>query len=302
MGEGREATADGRRRPSLLRVGGVRRACLLRSAPRRGREVSALDAIKLRGVSRSFDIAGTRLLVLDGVDLRVAEREVVAIVGPNGCGKSTLLRIMSGLLPSDDGEVSSLGARVVGVDARIGLVFQEPRLLPWRTLLDNVALPLELAGVSRAERQSRALEALALTDLRDFADAMPHQLSGGMAQRAALARALTPRPGVLLLDEPFSALDAMTRERLDDELLYLWNHTGTTIVLVTHSIAEAVFLADRVLVMSPRPGRMVADVPVRAGRPRQLSGGDAALFGATADEVRRLLANAERESRNGAAA
>lgn len=271
-------------------------------APRPGREVSALDAIELRGVSRSFDIAGTRLQALAGVDLRVAEREVVAIVGPNGCGKSTLLRIVSGLLPPDDGEVRSLGSRVVGVDPRIGLVFQEPRLLPWRTVLGNVALPLELAGVSREERESRAQDVLALTDLQDFASALPHQLSGGMAQRAALARALAPRPDVLLLDEPFSALDAMTRERLDDELLRLWNHTGTTIVLVTHSIAEAVFLADRVLVMSPRPGRMVAEVPIRVGRPRQLSGGDAALFSAAADEVRALLARAERESRTEAAA
>jgi ABC-type nitrate/sulfonate/bicarbonate transport system ATPase subunit len=270
--------------------------------PGRGREVSALDAIELRGVSRSFDIAGTRLLALDGVDLRIAEREVVAIVGPNGCGKSTLLRIMSGLLLPDQGEVYSLGTRVSGVDPSIGLVFQEPRLLPWRTVLDNVALPLELAGVSRAERGSGAREALALTELQDFADALPHQLSGGMAQRAALARALTPRPGVLLLDEPFSALDAMTRERLDDELLRLWNHTGTTIVLVTHSIAEAVFLADRVLVMSPRPGRIVADVPIRAGRPRHMSGGDAVLFSTAADEVRGLLANAERESRSEAVA
>ena len=172
------------------------------------------------------------------------------------------------------------------MDPRVGLVFQEPRLLPWRTVLDNVALPLELAGMDRGEREARAREVLALTDLESFAAALPHQLSGGMAQRAALARALAPRPDVLLLDEPFSALDAMTRERLDAELLDLWGRTGTTIVLVTHSISEAVFVSDRVLVMTPRPGRILAEVAVTAARPRRLSGSDAATFGSAADQVR----------------
>jgi NitT/TauT family transport system ATP-binding protein len=227
---------------------------------------------------------------------------VVAIVGPNGCGKSTLLRVVSGLLPPDRGTVLSFGSSVAGVDPRVGLVFQEPRLLPWRTVLQNVALPLELAGVARVECEARAREVLTLTDLASFAGAMPRQLSGGMAQRAALARALAPRPDVLLLDEPFSALDAMTRERLDAELLDLWSRTGTTIVLVTHSISEAVFLADRVLVMSPRPGRIVAEVAVTAPRPRRLSGGDAATFGRAADEVRTVLARAERERLDGVAA
>jgi NitT/TauT family transport system ATP-binding protein len=209
---------------------------------------------------------------------------------------------VSGLLPPDLGTVLTFGSSVAGVDPRVGLVFQEPRLLPWRTVLENVALPLELAGVASAERQRRAREVLVLTDLESFADAMPHQLSGGMAQRAALARALAPRPDVLLLDEPFSALDAMTRERLDAELLDLWSRTGTTIVLVTHSISEAVFVADRVLVMSPRPGRIVAEVVVSAQRPRRLSGSDAATFGQAADEVRSLLALGELEGPRRAAA
>jgi len=251
-----------------------------------------LDAIELSGISRSFDINGTRLLALDGLDLRVAEREIVAIVGPNGCGKSTLLRVISGLLPPDRGGVLAFDSTVAGVDPRVGLVFQEPRLLPWRDVLTNVAFPLELAGVGREERQERARDALRLTGLEAFAEAYPDQLSGGMAQRAALARALAPEPDVLLLDEPFSALDAMTRERLDSELLSLWGLTGTTIVLVTHSISEAVFLSDRVLVMSQRPGRIIADVPVEAPRPRSLSGSGASMFSAAADEVRAILGQA----------
>jgi NitT/TauT family transport system ATP-binding protein len=274
----------------------------LRSASQARPEVARLDAIELRGVSRSFVLAGTRLVALEGLDLRVAEREVVAIVGPNGCGKSTLLRVIGGLLPPDAGLVRCLGADVTGVDPRVGLVFQEPRLLPWRNVRDNAALPLELSGEDATSRVGRVQEVLELTDITAFASALPHQLSGGLAQRAALARTLAPRPHVLLLDEPFSALDAMTRERLDAELLDLWGRTGTTIVLVTHSIPEAVFLADRVLVMSPRPGRIVAEVAVTAPRPRRLTGGDAATFGRAADEVRTLLARAERERLDGSAA
>jgi NitT/TauT family transport system ATP-binding protein len=249
-----------------------------------------VDAIELQDISRSFDIKGTRLHALDRLDLRVAEREIVAIVGPNGCGKSTLLRVISGLLSPDNGSVLAFDSTVAGPDPRIGLVFQEPRLLPWRDVLTNVAFPLELAGVGRRQREARAREVLHLTGLDGFAEAFPDQLSGGMAQRAAIARALAPEPDVLLLDEPFSALDAMTRERLDDELLRLWSETGSTIVLVTHSISEAVFLSDRVLVMSDRPGRVVAQVPVEAPRPRSLSGGDASMFSAAADAVRAILA------------
>jgi NitT/TauT family transport system ATP-binding protein len=255
-----------------------------------------VDAIELRDISRSFDINGSPLHVLDELDLRVAEREVVAIVGPNGCGKSTLLRVISGLLPPDHGSVLAFDSTVAGPEPRIGLVFQEPRLLPWRDVLANVAFPLELAGVGRVEREERAREVLHLTGLDGFAEAYPDQLSGGMAQRAAIARALAPEPDVLLLDEPFSALDAMTRERLDDELLRLWGETGSTIVLVTHSIAEAVFLSDRVLVMSQRPGRIVAEVPVEAERPRSLSGSGASMFNAAADEVRAILARAGRQA------
>ncbi len=249
-----------------------------------------MDALELHGISRSFDINGSRLLVLDDLSLRVAEREIVAIVGPNGCGKSTLLRVASGLLAPDHGSVLAFDSTVAGPEPRVGLVFQEPRLLPWRDVLSNVAFPLELAGVGRAEREKRTREVLRLTGLEAFAQAYPDQLSGGMAQRAALARALAPEPDALLMDEPFSALDAMTRERLDDELLTLWRQTGTTIVLVTHSISEAVYLSDRVLVMSSRPGRIVAEVAVDVPRPRSLAGSGASTFSAAADRVRALLA------------
>jgi len=251
------------------------------------------DAIEVRGVRRSFEVAGSPLVALDGVDLRVADREVVSVVGPNGCGKSTLLRVICGLLAPDRGAVAISGTPVDRVDRRVGLVFQEPRLLPWRDVISNVGLPLELAGIGRSDRERRASEMMDVTGLRGFERAMPSQLSGGMAQRAALARALVPQPEVLLLDEPFSALDALTRDRLDGELLELWQRTGTTIVLVTHSISEAVFLSDRVLVMSPRPGRIVAEVPVEVPRPRRGSGAHTATFTRAADLVHEALRNGE---------
>jgi NitT/TauT family transport system ATP-binding protein len=200
---------------------------------------------------------------------------------------------MAGLLPPDRGVARVFGDAIEGVSPRVGLVFQEPRLLPWRDVIDNVAFPLELAGIPRELRLARAREALQLTGLSTFEEAYPDQLSGGMAQRAALARALAPQPDVLLLDEPFSALDAMTRERLDSELLTLWGATGTTIVLVTHSIAEAVFVADRVLVMSSRPGHIVDDVAVRATRPRSLAGDQAAAFSEAETRVRAALHGGE---------
>ena len=230
-----------------------------------------------------------RLPVLDSVDFQVSARGIVALVGPNGSGKSTLLRICAGLLPPDHGVVEVDGTRVDGPDPRVGLVFQEPRLLPWRDVLANVALPLEFAGWPGARREGRARELLDLVGLSDFSRARPHQLSGGMRQRAAIARALAPGPDVLLLDEPFSALDALTRERLNLELLEWWAATGTSVVLVTHSIPEAVFLADRVVVLSARPGRVVADLAVDLPRPRDMSMLDVATFSGVAAEIRRHL-------------
>ncbi|MDP8905038.1 MAG: ABC transporter ATP-binding protein [Chloroflexota bacterium] len=228
--------------------------------------------------------------MLESVSLALGEREVAAIVGPNGSGKSTLLRILAGLLPPDVGVVRIGGTPVAEADPRVGFVFQEPRLLPWRSTLDNVAFPLELLGMPAAERRRRAMELLELVGIGRFAESYPQQLSGGMRQRAAIARALARQPSVLLLDEPFSALDALTRERFNAELLDVWQRTATTILLVTHSIAEAVFVADRVIVLSPRPGRVVADIAVPLPRPRRADALDGAAYSRTAARIRAHLA------------
>jgi NitT/TauT family transport system ATP-binding protein len=227
--------------------------------------------------------------VLDDVSFYVPSHGVVAVLGPNGSGKSTLLRLLAGLLVPDSGNVLIDGAPVADADQRVGLVFQEPRLLPWRTALDNVAFPLELAGVAREERTERARALLELVGLTGFARAYPQQMSGGMRQRAAIARALVRDPQILLLDEPFSALDALTRERFNAELLDIWQRTGTTIVIVTHSIPEAVFLADEVVVLTDRPGRVAARVEVPLGRPRTAEALDSAAFSRTAATVRSHL-------------
>jgi NitT/TauT family transport system ATP-binding protein len=199
---------------------------------------------------------------LTGISLDVAPGEFVAIIGANGTGKSTLLRLVSGLLVPDAGTVAVEGAPMRGPSDRVGFVFQEPRLLPWRTTLDNVALPLELAGWSPTSRRERAAEMLRLVGLRETDRLRPHELSGGMRQRAAIARALVMEPAVLLLDEPFSALDALTRERFNVELQGIWRRTGATVVLVTHSIGEALDLADRVVVLAGHPGRIRAVLSV----------------------------------------
>jgi NitT/TauT family transport system ATP-binding protein len=243
----------------------------------------------IRDVAVDFGQPGGRLEVLDGIDLDVRPGEVVALIGPNGSGKSTLLRVAAGLLAPRRGTVELDGRAILEPDPAIGLVFQEPRLLPWRSVAANVGYPLELAGWPRPRRDGRVAELLELIGLTGWAHARPSQLSGGMRQRVALARALALEPRVLLLDEPFSALDALTRERLNLELLDLWGRTGTSIVVVTHSIQEAIFLADRVAVLSSRPGRIVADLRVALPRPRSLESLDAAAVSPLALEIRRRL-------------
>jgi NitT/TauT family transport system ATP-binding protein len=232
-------------------------------------------------------------LALEGVDIEVDRGEVVAIIGPNGCGKSTFLRVVAGLLAPDRGAVTLDDRPIHGPDPRIGLVFQEPRLLPWRSVADNVTYPLELAGWSRERRAERLRELLDLVGLTAAADVRPVNLSGGMRQRAAIARALALSPELLLLDEPFSALDALTRERFNLELLDLWEKTDTTIVIVTHSIPEAILLADRVVVMTPGPGRVAGIVPIDAPRPRSLALLDGAIVSRAATEIRAHLEHAE---------
>jgi NitT/TauT family transport system ATP-binding protein len=248
-------------------------------------------AVRVEDVSVSFARRdGGRLAALDGLDLEIDGGEIVALIGPNGSGKSTLLRVIAGLLAPDRGRASIDGDPITAPEPRIGLVFQEPRLLPWRSAADNITYPLELAGwpaVRRAERLETLTE---LVDLDPSVRAnRPAELSGGQRQRVALARALALQPEVLLLDEPFSALDALSRERFDLELLRLWERAGSTIVLVTHSIAEAILVADRVVVLSPRPGRVIADLPVELARPRSIEDLDAAIVSGTSRDIRRHL-------------
>jgi NitT/TauT family transport system ATP-binding protein len=224
--------------------------------------------VSLRDVSLRFGGPTSGLVALDGLSLGVPAGSFTVIIGPNGCGKSTLLRLVAGLLEPTGGEVT-LGDEAPRVgDGRVGLAFQQPRLVPWRSTLDNVALPLEINGVPVGERRARGVTALERVGLAGAAALRPRELSGGMAQRAALARALIGEPPVLLLDEPFSALDALTRETFDAELQRLWLERRRTVILVTHSVSEAVSLADRIVVMTPRPGRVARIVEVDLPRPR----------------------------------
>jgi len=254
----------------------------------------ATGRIELRGVQVTFpkDAGGDPLVALQDIDLTVEPGQIVALIGPNGSGKSTLLRVVAGLLPPDAGTVAIDGQAIDGPDPRVGLVFQEPRLLPWRTTASNVAYPLELAGMRATERDARVAALLETVGLESAAAQRPSQLSGGMRQRAALARTLALEPEVLLLDEPFSALDELTRERLNLELLALTARTRTTVLVVTHSVQEAIFLADRVVVLSGGPGRVVADVPVHLQRPRSLVDLDATAVSATAQTIRTQLGEA----------
>ncbi|HYI65371.1 MAG TPA: ABC transporter ATP-binding protein [Candidatus Limnocylindrales bacterium] len=247
--------------------------------------------VTIRDAGLRFAASGGGVEALAGCSLEVDAGSFTVIIGPNGCGKSTLLRLVAGLLQPTSGTVTVDGRAPRPGDGRVGLAFQQPRLIPWRSTLDNVALPLELAGVGLAERRARASEALARVGLGGAASLRPRELSGGMAQRAALARALIADPPVLLLDEPFSALDALTRETFDGELQRLWLDRRRTVILVTHSVSEAVALADRVVVMTPRPGRVarVVDIDLPRPRPAELLGDPRAAD--LAAEVRAALSS-----------
>ncbi len=229
--------------------------------------------IRLTGVSRTFAGRSGTVEALRGIDLEVGDGEFVAVLGRSGCGKSTLLRLISGLLPATAGEVRVSGERVTKPRRDIAMMFQKPALLPWRSVLDNVLLPVQIFGGKKADHRERAQELLAMTGLTGFAKRLPHELSGGMQQRVALCRSLIANPRVMLMDEPFSALDALTREELSGELQRVHMDLGTTIVFVTHSIDEAVLLADRVVVLSPRPGRVREILDVTIPRPRTLGRG-----------------------------
>ncbi len=231
--------------------------------------------VRIDAVSFAFRVADGRLPALDTLSLDVPAGSFTVVIGPNGCGKSTLLRLIAGLLQPDAGQVMLGEGRDASPprpgDPRIGICFQQPRLLPWLTATENVALPLALDGIPPVERTARAAEALARVGLADAAELRPAELSGGMAQRIGLARALINDPPVLLLDEPFSALDLLTREAFDTELQELWLQRRRTLILVTHSVGEAVRLADRVAVMTARPGSVAQAVEVDLPRPRRVS-------------------------------
>ena len=221
-------------------------------------------AVEVSGVDKVFSTRSGDVPALSGIDLTVAPGEFVSLIGPSGCGKSTLMRLVADLDQPTSGSVRVFGktADRARRDQDYGIVFQQAGLLPWRTVSANVALPLELHRTDAAARRSRVAELLEMVGLTDFADRYPDQLSGGMQQRVAIARALAEQPSLLLMDEPFGALDEMTRERMQSELVRISSETGAAVVFVTHSIPEAVFLSDRVVVMSPRPGRIQEIVPM----------------------------------------
>jgi NitT/TauT family transport system ATP-binding protein len=253
------------------------------------------DLIALDRVGMVYTTASGAVEALREISLGVAAGEFAALVGPSGCGKSTLLRIIAGLRPATSGAVAVAGRRVDGPLHAVGMVFQAPILLKWRRVLDNVLLPAELAGLDSRRHQDRARELLRLVGLDGFADKYPRELSGGMQQRAALCRALLLDPPILLMDEPFGALDAMTRDELNLELLRVWgegNQRRKTIVFVTHSIPEAVFLADRVVVLTPRPGRVASIVPVSLPRPRTVALRASGDFGALTFQIHESLMRA----------
>lgn len=225
-------------------------------------------AVVVRGVSQRFDTGRASVQALSDIDLTIGRGEFVSLIGPSGCGKSTLLRVVADLVDPTSGEVCVNGktAHRARLDHDYGIAFQSAGLLEWRTVARNVELPLELHGVGRRERRARVQELLALVGLAEFAGARPSELSGGMQQRVAIARSLAERPALLLMDEPFGALDEMTRERMQAELLRISSESAASVLFVTHSIAEAVYLSDRVVVMSARPGRVTAVVDVGLGR------------------------------------
>ena len=226
--------------------------------------------IRLSGVSRTFAGRSGPVEALRGIDLEVGDGEFVAVLGRSGCGKSTMLRLVAGLLPTTSGEITVAGERVTKPRRDIAMMFQRPALLPWRSVIDNVLLPVQIYGWRKSAHRQRAHDLLTLTGLTGFEKRLPHELSGGMQQRVALCRALIANPRVMLMDEPFSALDALTREELAGELQKIHMESSATILFVTHSIDEAVLLADRVVVLSPRPGRIREILDIKIPRPRTL--------------------------------
>jgi NitT/TauT family transport system ATP-binding protein len=250
------------------------------------------------GIGKIFDAAPQPVSALEGIDLAIRAGEFVSLIGPSGCGKSTLLRIIGDLIEPTSGEilVNAKPARRARLDRDYGMVFQAPVLMDWRTIARNIELPLEIMGFAKAERTRRSAELLDLVELDGFGERHPWQLSGGMQQRVAIARALAFDPKLLLMDEPFGALDEMTRERMNLELMNIWSRTGTTVVFVTHSIPEAVFLSTRVVVMSARPGRINRIVDIDLSQPRTVETRETTRYFELVTEVREALRRNDSES------
>ncbi len=258
--------------------------------------MSSAAAVAIAGVAKVFNEGSPdRVEALQEIDLSIQPGEFVSLIGPSGCGKSTLLRLIGNLLDPTRGSVTVAGkpAHQARLDREYGMVFQEATLYEWRSVIKNVQLPLEIMGRDKAERESRADAMLSLVRLTEFRDHYPWQLSGGMQQRVAIARALSFEPSILLMDEPFGALDEMTRERMQAEVLDIWSKTGITIVFVTHSIPEAVFLSTRVVVMSPRPGRVADIIQIDLAQPRDDSTREDERFYDKLTEVREALRGVE---------
>ncbi len=243
--------------------------------------------VKVAGLEKIYTTKdGQTIQALTDVNLAIAKGEFISVVGPSGCGKTTLLKILAGILQRSSGDVSIDGRAVSGPSREIGVVFQAPVLLPWRNVLQNVMVPVEVQKRERGKFEERARQLLAMVGLAGFEGKYPNELSGGMQQRVGICRALVHDPSFLLMDEPFGALDAMTREQMNEDLQRIWTEAKKTVLLVTHSIPEAVYLADRVVVMTPRPGRIVDVVPIDLPRPRTLAMHNTPEFGRFAERIR----------------
>ena len=246
--------------------------------------------IVARGLSKVYATAGAgEVTALKHLDFEIYDGEFVSVVGQSGCGKSTLLKVLAGLLPYTAGSVALNGRPLRGPSSEAAVVFQSPVLLPWRTVLENVLLPIEFRKLALSRYREKAFDLLEMAGLRDFAQRYPYELSGGMQQRASIVRALVQDPHLLLMDEPFGALDAMTREQMNLELLRIWSQSRKTVFFITHSIAEAIFLSDRVIAMTARPGTIADVIAIDLARPRDLSVINTDRFGRYAAHLRALL-------------
>jgi NitT/TauT family transport system ATP-binding protein len=252
-----------------------------------GASITHAAAIHAVGVHKTYRAArGRTVVALSDINLSVADGEFLSIVGPSGCGKSTFLNLVAGLLRSSAGKIIVGGKTVAEPSTDVGIVFQNALLLDWRTVLENIMVPIEVMGLPRKEHREAALQLLEMSGLASFADSYPWQLSGGMQRRVAICRALVFNPPILLLDEPFGALDAMTRDYMNIELMRIWQQNRKTVILITHSIAEAVLLSDRVAVMSPAPGQILEIIDIDIPRPRSLEITSTARFGELAGRIR----------------